>query len=147
MNVNKRRRRRFIFQIRGRAGSAAVRSESNGFICCEMWEWCGCSAARGETDAVTMGFSFLHSFCFSYWCLILELVWLLKDWFFILIINLLIQIENWNFLKDLQSLKLDLTQGLGCVNDWMLCRRRWKVKLWGIKRINNRVGRSTWWYF
>jgi hypothetical protein len=48
--------------------------------------------------------------------LILELVWLLKDWFFILIINLLIQIENWNFLKDLQSLKLDLTQGLGCVN-------------------------------
>jgi hypothetical protein len=70
-------------------------------ICRERWEWCGCSAARGKTDAVTMGILFLHSFWFFILvCLILELVWLLKDWFFILIINLLIQIETGIFKRS-----------------------------------------------
>jgi hypothetical protein len=53
----------------------------------------------------------------------------LKDWFFVLIINLLVQIETWNFLKDPQSLKLDLIQRLGCV-DAML------------KKMNKRVTES-----
>jgi hypothetical protein len=65
-----------------------------------------------------MGISFLHSFFLVFHIGVLDFGTCLtfERLIFHFNYNLLIQIETCNFLKDLQFLKLDLTQGLGCVN-------------------------------